>query len=260
MEKSLLSVGLTKEEISIYLSLLEKSPQSAIDLSKTTPVKRTYVYQISRLLIEKGLITEKKLGRTTVFSPNSPDHLLTLAENRKTQAELAAKGIESLLDNLKNKYASVEERPVITYYEGLEGLKKIYKDIIKEKKDILLFRSIYDDKRSDLDEIISKQIELQIKTGIHVHTITPLEPTTKNTYLHFDKKRLVKRHIIKSNHFSLSSQIIVYANKIAIISLKGQILATLIDNKDVADSHRKIFETLWNLTETEHNQIIKKWL
>ena len=121
MEKSLLSVGLTKEEISIYLSLLEKSPQSAIDLSKTTPVKRTYVYQISRLLIEKGLITEKKLGRTTVFSPNSPDHLLTLAENRKTQAELAAKGIESLLDNLKNKYASVEERPVILITKVLKA-------------------------------------------------------------------------------------------------------------------------------------------
>ena len=259
MKESLKQIGLSIDEVTIYLSLLDHGTQSAIALSKSTPIKRTYVYNICKNLIEKGLVSENKTNRTTIFSANSPDHLLTLAANLKTQAELAEKNIESVLDTLKVKFSVVEERPVITYYEGLLGLKKIYRDILNEGQNILLFRSIYDDKRTDLNEIISKQIESQVKAGIHVQTITPLEATTKNIYLNFDKKRLVKRRITQNNNFSLPSQIIIYADKTAIISLKDKIIITLINNKDISDSHRKIFSTLWDLTEEEHNKITKNW-
>lgn len=259
MEETLQQIGLTPEETEIYLFLINNGTKSAAQIGKGTKVKRTYVYRIVQNLIDKGLATQGKQGRTTVFSPNSPDHLLTLASRKKQQAEQAEAAVERVLGTLKKQFTTVDSKPLVTTYQGIEGIRKIYKDILEEGKDILLFRSNYDDKRDDIDEIVMNQLKLQVEKKIHVRTITPLEPTTKETYLYRDKERLVTRHIVTNRKYELPSQIIVYGDKVAIISLKSEIIATLIDNKDIAETFTQLFELLWKVSEVEHNRITSKW-
>lgn len=252
-------IGLTKEQVDIYLSLITHGAQSAGQLAKSTKVQRTYIYKICQELIKKGLITQSKKDRGTTFNPNSPDHLLAIAEEHKSKANQAQTALEGILSELKEKYSAIEEKPVITHYEGIEGLKKVYSDIIKTKKDILLFRSLYDDKYPEIDNLVSNHITKQIEAGIHTRTITPLEKDTKDIYLNSDHQRLVSRHIVRNSLFTLPAQIIVYGNKVAIISLRSKIISTLIDNKDICDTFRQLFELQWTLTENEHTDIIKNW-
>jgi len=260
MDEVLKQIGLTPEEAEIYLTLLEKGSLSAQQIAASTSVKRTYVYRICESLIAKGLVKQEKHGRAIHFTPLSPDHLLTIAEEKKQQAQATQKQLENILEILKTKYFTVEERPIIQVYEGIEGLKKAYKDIINEGKDIMLFRSVHDDKRKDTNEIVMNQIKEQIKANIHVRTITPLEEATEETFLNKDAQRLVDRHIINSYKLDLSAQILIYGNKVAIISLKKEIVATILENKDIADSFKRIFDALWNYSESEHNKIISNWV
>lgn len=257
--EALINLGLSTEEAEIYLSLLNKGEQGASELSKTTKVKRTYIYSVSASLIKKGLISQVKKGKTTVFNPMSPDKLLTLAHDKKQKAEQAEQTLEAILPNLKTKFEVVDNKPVVTYYEGVEGIKKIYKDILNTNESILLFRSIYDDKNSEVDSIVLKQIEEQVKRGIKTRTITPLEKSTKDTFLNFDSSRLVERHIVKSTHLDLPAQIIIYGSKVVLISLKKEIIVTLLDNSDIATTMRNIFELIWELSNNEHKKITSEW-
>lgn len=257
--EALINLGLSKEEADIYMSLLNKGEQSAADLSKSTKVKRTYIYSVSASLIKKGLISQVKKGKTTVFNPMSPDKLLTLANDKKQKAEQAEQTLEAILPNLKTKYEVIDNKPVVTYYEGIEGIKKVYKDILNTNEDILLFRSIYDDKNPEIDTIVLKQIEEQVKRGIKTRTITPLEKATKDIFLNFDESRLVERHVIKSDHLNLPAQIIIYGSKVALISLRKEIIVTLLDNQDISNTLRENFELVWELSNEEHKKNISGW-
>jgi hypothetical protein len=64
---------------------------------------------------------------------------------------------------------------------------------------------------------------------------------------------------VAKNDFTLPAQIIVFGQKVAIISLKKSIIATLINNPDIADSFRQLFNLLWIGTESEHNEITSGW-
>src|SRR3989344_2602400 len=128
MEEILTKIGLSKDEVEIYLSLLELGAQSASSLASNTKVKRTYTYRIARGLADKGLITEAKRGKATVFEPNSPDHLANLAEAKKLEAQQAQSSLEGILGSLKGKYSLIDEKPMVTTFEGIAGLKKVYLD------------------------------------------------------------------------------------------------------------------------------------
>lgn len=259
IDETLKKIGLSNEETEVYLSLLNSGTVTASQIAKQTSVKRTNVYNICDSLITKGLVTKKALARGMAFTPLSPDHLSPLAMQLEQRIHNAMTSLENILPSLKEQYKLIDERPIITVYEGIEGLKKIYKNILEEKDDILLLRSYYDDKRIDLDAIVMAQIKNQVKTGIHVRTITPLENSTKEVFLKHDTPNLVKRHIIHSTQFELPSQIIVYKNKVAMISLKKDIVATLIDNKDISDTFRMLFDFMWEKTEKEHEEIVAEW-
>lgn len=261
-QDALNNLGLSPEESATYLSLLNNGPQSASALSSSTKVKRTYVYAVCKSLINQGLIKEEKKGKTTTFSALSPDHLLTLAEDQKQKAVSASKTLEQLLPILKTKYAGTQVRPVVSYYEGIEGIKKIYDDLIATGQDFFLFRSIYDENHPELGEVVARQLKRQVENKIHVRTITPLEPQTKTTFLNLDKSRLVKRHIVRDPNFlKLPSQIIIYGSKVALISLKDphNIISTLIDNKEISQTFIIIFEHIWQTSAAEHEGIIAEW-
>jgi sugar-specific transcriptional regulator TrmB len=252
-------LGLSEEQADIYESLLTNGAQGASNLAKTTKVKRTYVYTVCSELVKKGLIVEDKKEKKVIFRAQPPNHLLTEAENQKIKAELAQKELINLLPTLESQYRLHESKPLVNQYEGLEGLQKIYEDILKTNENLLLFRSIYDEKNNTIDSLIQKQIQAQVKNGIHTRTITPLEKDTKETYLTLDPKRLVERHIVEHDRFNLPSQILVYGEKVAIVSLKSTILATVIDNKDISTTFRNLFTFLWEASAEEHKQITASW-
>ncbi len=256
---TLKELGLSQEEADIYSTLLDKGSLTATAISKNSKVKRTYVYAVCKSLIKKGLVSQLTEKNVTTFSPLSPDHLMDLAERQKQEVLKASQTLEGILPTLKNKYEVVDNKPVVTYYEGIEGIKKVYKDILNTNKNILLFRSIYDDKNPDINNIVLNQIEEQVKRGIKTRTITPLEKSTKNTFLNFDSSRLVERHIVKSSHLDLPAQVIIYGSKVAMISLKKEIVVTVLDNLDIATTMQNVFELIWELSEQNHNKITSEW-
>ncbi len=248
LDTVLITLGLSAEEAEIYQSLLNHGPQTATGLGKTTKVKRTYVYRIVRGLISKGFVSQSKKAHTTVFSPNSPDLLLDLSQTRKQNLEQTQQTLENILPALKQKYRLVETKPVITYYEGVEGIKKVYLDTINEGKEILALVETSEVTQEIYDWVTTTYAKMRIKNNIGVKAIVASGSKTQ-TYVRLNKKELRETKVIPNNKYPIEEEINIYGDKLAIIShrKKTKPLGIIIDNAEIARTFRSWFHLTWLL-------------
>mgnify|MGYP001561312451 CR=1 FL=1 len=254
-DSALINLGLSSEETAIYLSLLNNGPQSASSLSSSSKVKRTYVYAVTKSLASLGLVKEEKKGKTTIFIPLSPDHLLTLAEDQKQKSILAARNLENLLPSLKTKFAHQETKPVVTYYEGIEGIKKIYLDTLNLSLNNELFALVETSKvHPDIYQWVTKHYaSKRITAGIRVKAIVASGPKTE-TYTQLNKAELRETKVIDSKNFPFEHEINVYGHKLAIINhnKKTSPLGIIIENEYIATTFRSWFNLTWSLLPSTH--------
>lgn len=242
----LVNLGLSPEETDIYLSLINSGPQSAGQLAKSTKVKRTYIYSVSAGLIKKGLISQTKKGKTTVFSAMSPDKLSSLVETKRQLIEQAENTLESIMPSLKEKFEAVDTRPVVTYYEGVEGIKKVYRDTLKEKREILALVETSEVDPNVYGWVTKEYVKQRVKNDIKVRAIASSGSKTA-IYTGLNKEELRETKVVSSEKFPFKNEINIYGNKIAIINHKKgeRLMGVIIDNKSVAETFRSWFELTW---------------
>lgn len=258
-EQSLIQTGLTAEMAQIYELLLKSGPQTAGKLAKISGLKRGLTYKTLERLHELGLIEKSEENeKVAQFTATHPLKMQDLIEGRQQRAKNAQLALDGVLGYLISDYNLGIGRPGFNIYEGVAGISRIYDDIINSGNTLLLFRSIYDNDDPELEKLVAKQIKRQVGKNIHVRTLTPLVADTPKTIIENDEANLVSRRIIPKELFKLDSQVMIYGNKVAITSLKNIIISTVIDNPDIANTFKVIFEYIWQKSEPEHNQYQEK--
>ena len=260
LDEILQQAGLDKTEAEVYTTLLSRGGTTVLDLSKITNLKRTNLYNVLSDLEKKDLVKKVKTEKTTKYYPNSPREVQKLFNLKETKLEMAKTTFEMLVDNLQSKYNLISHKPTVTYLEGLTGLQKLHQDILDTGQDIMLFRSTYDDKRKDVDKLIQKQILAQVKRNIHARVIGPCETDTEEVYTRYDKLRLVEERLVTDFKLFLPAQIFIYGNKIAIATIRKDIIITLIENTDIANTFKILFELVWEYSTLEHQKLTKGWV
>lgn len=245
-EDLLLSLNLSAEQTGIYLSLLHHGAQSASQLARSTKVKRTYIYTVCKELAKLGLVKTVLTGKTSIFVPNSPDILLTLSDQIQLQAKAAKTNLENILPDLSSLFRLTESKPIITYYEGLEGVKKTYLDTIKTGQPLL---SIVETSKVDqkvYDWVTTDYVKARIKANIPVRAIVASGEKTE-TYTSLDEKELRQSRIVPSQNFPFENEIVIYGEKVAIVKHKAgtKLIGIIIDNVEIAATFRSWFELTW---------------
>lgn len=258
----LAQAGLDNKEASVYNTLLSSGGLTVLEIANKSGQKRTNLYNILENLKHQNLVKEIKEESTTKYFPQSPREIEKLLERRSQMVHHAKLNYEILINSLQSQFTLIEHKPLITYFEGIKGLQRLYDDINDTGEDILLLRSTFDDKRKDVDDLIATQIVEQVKRGIHAKVVGPLEDVdeAKALYTKYDKARLVEERFIKNFPFELPAQIMIYGTKTAISTIRKDIIITIIDHKDVTETYRVLFNFIWEYSTPEHNEIVKDWV
>jgi len=244
---TLVKAGLSSDEAEIYLSLLERGASSASNIASNTTVKRTYVYHLVEDLQSKGLISAKREGKTTLFEPNSPDHLLGIVEAKRAEISSAERELEGIMGSLKDKYSSVEAKPVVSVFEGVEGLKKIYKDTISVGKDILAFVET-SEMNLELREWLKEYYLAERKrNNIKARVILASGKLAKD--YHTRNEDALREVIeVEKTKYPIKHEIDIYGDKVAILNYhsKNPLVGIIIDQPLIADTMRAWFELAWD--------------
>lgn len=256
-EDYLIKAGLSPEQSVVYGVLLKNGKLSARKVHQKTPFKRGLVYKVLDQLVSLGLVEKiDEKGRVANFLAQHPIKLRDLAEQKEREAKDAQVALASVLPALISDFNMISGQPGISFFEGVEGLAKVYNDVVLVGKDIMLFRSVYDDDHPELAKLVEKQIKRQVEKGLHTLALTPLSKDTQVTVIESDDKNLVKRRVVPREKFILDSQIIIYGNKVAIVSLKNKLISTIIDNEDINNTWRTIFHYIWEKAGSESDKIL----
>ena len=130
VKKVLSDIGLTKNEIKIYLTLLQYGKASAITISKRTGIHRPNVYDNVEKLIERGIAFQTIQENRKVFNPIGPKNLLRYLRQKEHD-------LRNILPELESIEIKERHENLVINAEGLTAVKTAIFNLLETKKEIL---------------------------------------------------------------------------------------------------------------------------
>lgn len=256
-EQHLMQAGLTKEQASAYETLVKNGPMQARVLSRRIGIPRTFAYAVLTELQRLGLVESKKeKGSITTFSPAHPFRLQELARDNLRKAEHSVTSVEGALAALISDFNTSSGRPGIRILGGIEGIRELYADILRERQPISLIRSPNDSLFPELRDLVERQKKEQARLGITARVLTSKRHENIAAKIAEDKTVRISRCTIPDEKMTPPAQTIIYANKVALTSYNDQIITTIIENKDICTTFRLIFEYMWHVSYPAHLRLV----
>ena len=230
---SLEQVGLTKNQVIIYISLLKLGEASAQQIIKESGLHRSRVYDGLGNLEEKGIVNSVIRDFKKYFQAVEPEKLLEFVEEKK-------ESLRQTIPELKKLEGMKKEEIEGSIYKGKEGLKSIHYEMIREGKDIFVLGAkgfIF----SDMPYFIDNFEKQRAKKKIKMRCLWDDEDAKKRA----EKQVLVSGKTLPFG-FASNGVVNIFGNKVAIVLWKEKHPSGfMISNKDIADSFKRWFELLW---------------
>lgn len=234
-KKALQQFGLSGKQADVYLAVLELGSSTVAKIAEKAGIPRPTCYDVLTSLIKEGVVSIFLQKRTRHFSAEDPKKIAALAKER-------AMDIEDVLPQLNAIYGLAKSRPTVRFYQGQEGMKQVFKEMLTDKKDILAFNSA-DSLFKCLGDYWPKFIQQRIKSRIVVHAILCDSPKARERqFLGPKELRIVK--LIPPN-FSHHGAIFVFGSKIALFSFIKDHHAVIIESKVLAEAQRSALNYIW---------------
>jgi len=246
-EKDLLNLGLTKNESEIYLILSKLKESKAYDISKYTKISRSHVYDSINNLIAKGLINYITKDKKRLYQITNPDNLINLIEDKENQLTKQKEELKEKIEILKeNENISPSK---VEVYEGLEGIKYILNDVLKDGqnkkyKEILIMNSFSKEEfiRSVPEYIWERFWNLRQKYKISSRQLYAKgKKITEHKY--------IKYKILPKEYFNDKIVHSIYGNKMIYFIFSLQPLAIKIENEEITKLYTNQFEILWEIAK-----------
>ncbi|KKQ78407.1 MAG: Transcriptional regulator, TrmB [Parcubacteria group bacterium GW2011_GWC2_38_7] len=245
---SLESLGLTKNEIDLYLISLSLGPSTISNLAKHLNISRPNIYKLIQGLESKGLAKfagEKKFTRN--FIVESPSLVLEKYREQKDETINTCNKLVSLMPTLLAQYHQGSSPTKMKIIIGKEKFLELFRDILEEEKTESQFFGSAKDFIGFISWAEEKEwIRQRIKKGIKIKSL--LLPSEEAEVLKpKDQSELRETRVLKGlAPFETSFHL--FANKIIIWQPKAPV-ALFIEDEYIVKMLRSIFEAFWALSE-----------
>ncbi len=230
------SIGLNESEVAVYLAALEIGPAQPQALVERSGFSRPATYLAIEQLVQKGLMTSVHHGKRFQYSAEPPERLVNYGKSQVNALQSKVHDIERITEDLR--LLQHGERPAVKFYEGVEGLKAILQDLADTKPESTEEIANMDTVREifSVDELQAVQsilVKLKAKgRALLSGNVSAIRPG-------------VEVRLLSKDEFGFYGDILIYGNRIAMVSFKGKIAGVVIENPVLADTYRTLFELAW---------------
>ena len=246
MDTNLLSTlqnyWLSEKEARVYLTVLELGNSIASTIARRAELNRVTTYTLLEDLKRDGLVNETIKEGIKYYSVISPDILLKQLEQKYESFKERVPELLALAEKFGNK-------PRIQFFEWLEGVKKMYGDLLTSTTEPICAFLWLETISTKLHEYLEKEfLPQRIKLWIKAKVISHGGEKNK-IYKTMDKKTLRETRIIKDNLFILYHEINIYwDNRVAIAMFNNdEMSAIIIHSKKFHDTLLSIFNFIWKV-------------
>ena len=235
-EEQLKELGLTENEVSVYLTLLKAGPLTSYSLSKKTSLSRGYLYELLEKLREKGIVSEITKDTKKHYQATPPKQLQALLQYR-------LENLSSVIPQLEKIEGIWKEETKVDVHKGKYAYKTLLNDVIGtvRKKEEVLVLGIDEELLMKLEPLYLKRYfaiakRLHISERVIVKKGTKMLQEAETTQYRFLPEELIGK-IVQ----------FIYGNKVAILTLSEPLNLIIIEDKSIAATYRKQLDVLWGM-------------
>ncbi|MFA6073031.1 MAG: helix-turn-helix domain-containing protein [Candidatus Woesearchaeota archaeon] len=233
---TLKDIGLGKNEIKVYISLLQKNELDIANLSNSSKVHRVNTYNALKELKQKGLVIELIKGTKKIYKAVDPKQLQTLLTNKEERLNL-------VLPQLSELYMQSENQTLT--FEGIDGIKYTLNDMLTTNNEILAFGIPKEmpEKLSSMlitfhrDRILKK---LQIK---HIYNENAKERIKYLKKLKYSDAKYLPPE------YDVPATTVIYGDKTAFWIWSETPFCVIIKSEKMASAYKKYFDLLWSIAK-----------
>jgi sugar-specific transcriptional regulator TrmB len=246
-------VGFTDKEAVVYVSVLELGGAFPSRVAEYSGLNRSTTYKILLSLSIRGIINEIEKKNKIFYQIDKPEKVLRYVENKTKQFEDSVEEIKKILPEIEGVYNAGQNRPKITYLNGVENILSVYNDMVSYKKPYEMLAFSNANQLMDFlpVEFYSKYVKEKERIGIKTRGIIPktemAEKYSEIVFKDIDKKYWPEIRCVDKEMFPSPSEITIYGeNKVSIINYdKNQMTGVIIEDKAIHDMMRSVFELSW---------------
>lgn len=245
LNQQLEGLGWTKEEATLYLTLLELGSQPASIIASHLKRNRVTVYHALDRLVQKKMV-EKSYGKHgAYFKAKSPQFLLQQLKEERNKVirdrDYEIKGFEWLLPHLNELKTEDPLRPRVQLFHD-DPLKQIYQLSLETSFMVAYFQPWPKDQEKELNEIDDWHTQERVKRQIPVKIIIP--QTKEGVAFAAIQKDLKETLLVPPSLFPFQDITLITDDRILIFSQKER-LGISLESKHLADNQRAIFNLAW---------------
>ena len=239
VKAALESIGISGNEVKVYLALLDLGSALAGEITKRSGVNRTNVYDALDRLTDRGLVSYVIKANRKYFEATTPDRLIKYMEEKEQEIKNKKDLITSILPELENKRKLSREPQEATIYKGRQGLKSVAEDVLNTRKPLFVFGA--EGKFVQLFTHYAEQWHMR-RGKLNI----PLKIIFNEKLRRIKSNAFPKAQIRFNVHmYDTPATTWIFGDKVAIVVWSEQPLVTLIRSKEVAESYKQFFTIMW---------------
>ncbi len=238
-QEKLRQIGLNEKESGVYLALLELEDALVSEISKKTKINRSLLYSILESLSGKGMVTYIIKNNVRYYRAAEPQKIFSMLKEKE-------KIFESILPNLIELHKPRKKKPVVEILEGIEGIKTILNDILKQKQDWYAYNvpGKGPGLLGDWIHMYEKQRQ-KFKIPLNVLVVETKEGLQRAK--EFSKMKYTRVKYLGKNYESPASNY-VYGDRLVIVFWYKEFpFAIRIIDQNLANSYKKYFGEMWKM-------------
>ncbi|MFA5842179.1 MAG: helix-turn-helix domain-containing protein [Candidatus Gracilibacteria bacterium] len=235
-------LGLSESEGKVYMALLELGGGYVSTVARQSKLPRVNCYHTLENLFKKGLVNFMTKNKVRFYSAEPPQKMVNMLEEKTTYAR-------KLLPELLSVTNALAFKPKIKYFEGMDGVKTILEDTLTAKSEMLGYSNLKGAAELFGDYIkiyAQKKMKKRLKTRLICPSSKEAFEYTKRYYPTQFPEELIEILFINPREFWFEHEIMIYDNKVAVISLnKEELVGMIFESPVYARSQTAIFNLAW---------------
>ncbi len=246
LKEILKSIDLTEKESLVYLVTLRIGATKISIIAKRAQLSRSTTYNVLNSLYKKGFVKRYNKGQIQYFSPISPNEIIEILNNKKENLSNKIEMFNTYLpqfEAISNPKISI---PKVYFYEGIDGIKKIYEDILKKGNKKTFSALSLDNMAIELKNWLMKSFtKKKVKKNIFSKVL--LSSGKAKKYKKLDKKQKRESIVIPYKKHPFEVEIDIYdENKTAFISFdETEMIGVIIESEKIANTMNSLFSLVW---------------
>jgi len=238
--------GLTYAQSEVYGILLKNGPLKAGKVHGKTDLKRGLVYKVLDELAAIGLVKKNEsAGKVAIFEPEHPAKLKDLAEKQEEKAKTAQLVLDGVLGQMISDFNLISGKPAVSFYEGLDGIKKVLEDSLSSRTEIYSYTDIQAI-TTYINEINNNYVAKREKLNIKKKGLFLDSPKTRQLLSNYHTG-VTESKIIPYPAIPLDTVMQIYDSKISYITLSPErMIGVIIQDKLIYNMHKYLFEYAWS--------------